>query len=129
MLSCGLAAFHFKDGAFPSCKPLCTAAAWALIPSIVAERVFCLRAVQVLVEAATSDGQSHSHLLQNAETVRLVGPRGGAAAEGIVGGASAAPAWRAVSVSELQEGDEVWVLRQGGARHTGVSIEESIVER
>jgi 3-dehydroquinate synthase class II len=75
--------------------------------------------VQVLVEAVTSDGEVHSHLLQNAETVRLVGP----------GGGGAAPAWRAVSVSELAEGDELWVLRQGAARHTGVSIEESIVER
>lgn len=76
----------------------------------------------VLVEAVTPDGQAHSHLLQNAETVRLVGPAG----EGEGGDEGG---WRAVSVSELAPGDEVFILRQGGARHTGISIEESIVER
>ena len=35
----------------------------------------CLRApTQLLVEAETADGARHSIILQNAETVRLVGP-------------------------------------------------------
>lgn len=104
------------------------------------------------VEAVTGDGQAHSLLLQNAETVRLVGPSGaGPAAASSSGGeqeagyvwqsggesggsegGSAAPAaarWRAVSVSELREGDCLFVLRQAGARHTGTAVEEQIVER
>ena len=157
---------------------------------------------QVLVEAELPDGDRCSALLQNAETVRLVGPAGGAAPagstrqdrvgaaiagpaaaaaaaaagssaaaaagssaaaaaaaaspaeEGFVwqlgehsgGGdpaaasrappgvapaaaAQAAPAWRATSVSELAPGDRLFVLRQAGARHTGVAIQEAITER
>eukprot|EP00887_Chlorella_sp_A99_P008100 scaffold12.g8100.t1 len=119
----------------------------------------------VLVEAATRDGAAHSILLQNAETVKLVGPApgstsgrdpaqdghvsqegpagssgggggGGRAAPEGAGGNGAGPAaaggakrWRAISVSELQPGDEVYVLRQGAARHTGISIEEQITEK
>ncbi|KAL4436765.1 hypothetical protein ABPG75_003904 [Micractinium tetrahymenae] len=130
----------------------------------------------VLVEAELPDGDRCSALLQNAETVRLVGPAGpaarssssarqeasgaaekrvlaskpasaaaggGAAEEGYVwqqGGdssaaaAAAAPlgaqqAWQAVSVSQLAPGHRLFVLRQEGARHTGVAIQESITER
>jgi 3-dehydroquinate synthase class II len=89
--------------------------------------------VQVLVEAETPDGEVHSLLLQNAETVRLVGPSGeppsrvlgGSAAEGEQPSAG----WQAVSVSELQVGQAVYVRRQAAARHTGISIEEFIRER
>ena len=73
----------------------------------------------VLVEAGVggSEGDVVSILLQNAETVKLVGPGEG---EG---------GWRAVSVAELSPGDSVFVLMQGAARHTGIEIEESITER
>lgn len=52
----------------------------------------------VLVEAQTADGQTVSTMLQNAETVRLVGPA--------VGGGSQ-QAWQALSVSQLTAGDKV----------------------
>jgi 3-dehydroquinate synthase class II len=132
----------------------------------------------LLVEAELSDGERCSVLLQNAETVRLVGPAaagssssrdsssqraqgdaaGGAtpaAERGYVwqqggGGTSSSSkdsggsaqggsaevrtaglgqSWRAVSVSELAPGHPLFVLRQAGARHTGVAIAESITER
>ena len=113
----------------------------------------------VLVQAATAEGQLHSILLQNAETVKLVGPAAvhgaGAArtggAERSSGGPSsqeqAAPPlaagsspgkssggtsgnpWRAISVSELRPGDRLFVHRQAAARHTGLSIEEQITEK
>jgi 3-dehydroquinate synthase class II len=79
----------------------------------------------VLVEAKTADGQLHSVLLQNAETVKLVGPGVATGQGGVAKGRS----WRAVSVTEMQPGAQVLVLRQEGARHTGISIQESIVEK
>ena len=124
--------------------------------------LFCLAChpCQVLVEAELPDGEPCSVLLQNAETVRLVGPAPGgsssslslssssssrkssqaganaasaaAAEDGFIwqqGGSGSSSSWRAISVSELVPGDQVYVLRQGGARHTGVAIEESITER
>ncbi|BDA42244.1 3-dehydroquinate synthase [Coccomyxa sp. Obi] len=93
----------------------------------------------VLVEAETADGQAHSLLLQNAETVRLVGPsesqpplresrpmtvESSAAAEDGMG-----IRWQAISVSELHVGQLVYIRRQGAARHTGISIDEFIRER
>jgi 3-dehydroquinate synthase class II len=75
----------------------------------------------LLVEAETPDGARHSTLLQNAETVRLVGPADG---QGAPRGA-----WRAVSVSELRQGQTVFVLRQDEARHTGIAIQERISEK
>lgn len=120
----------------------------------------------VLVEAELPDGDRCSVLLQNAETVRLVGPArptdghgssgsssgdpgqpaagAGAAAAGVGPGRQeggngsgaatealphAQQAWRAVSVSQLAPGHQLFVLRQEGARHTGVAIQESITER
>lgn len=80
--------------------------------------------VQVLIEAKTSDGEVHSILLQNAETVKLVGP---AAAGNGPGGVCTD--WEAIAVSQLNVGDTVYVLRQGAARHTGVAIKERITER
>ncbi|CAD7694954.1 unnamed protein product [Ostreobium quekettii] len=74
----------------------------------------------ILVEAETPDGEVVSALLQNAETVRLVGPS--------MGG-QGSDSWAATSVSELQEGDQLYVYRQQGARHTGISIDERIVEK
>ena len=123
------------------------------------------------MEAELPDGEPCSVLLQNAETVRLVGPAPGgssgslsgsssssrkssqaganaasaaAAEDGFIwqqggssgggsgsggGGSGGSSSGRAISVSELAPGDQVYVLRQGGARHTGVAIEESITER
>ncbi|KAK9826503.1 hypothetical protein WJX81_007331 [Elliptochloris bilobata] len=75
-------------------------------------RTKCERRPLVLVEAATADGERHSLLLQNAETVRLVGP-----------------CWRAVAVSELREGDAIFLLRQAGARHTGIAVQEFVLEK
>lgn len=37
--------------------------------------------------------------------------------------------WRAVAVSELREGDAIFLLRQAGARHTGVAIQEFVLEK
>ena len=88
--------------------------------------------LQVLLEAETPDGEVHSLLLQNAETVRLIGPSeplgkvlGGSAAEENKSNVE----WQAVSVSELQVGQAVYVRRQAAARHTGISIDEFIRER
>lgn len=37
--------------------------------------------------------------------------------------------YKALSVTELKLGDQVFVWQQAGARHTGISIQESIIER
>ena len=92
--------------------------------------------LQMLIVAETADHAVHSLLLQNAETVRLVGPAeqsSTAFGKGTeMNGESkddGAAGWRAVSVSQMQVGDRVYLRQQGAARHTGISIEESIVER
>lgn len=128
--------------------------------------------LQVLVEAVSESGQHLSILLQNAETVKLVGlpptprhtgptsptqpgatgttsaqaPASRTSSTGIhaplqpmamlesgdarLGSASVPQrAWRAISVSELAPGDQVLALLQGGARHTGIAIQEFIVEK
>ena len=97
------------------------------------------------MEAETQDGQRHSILLQNAETVRLIGP--GHAQSGASGQHSSQQTdpeasgstvsaeeeqqaqSDAVSVSELQTGRLVYLHLQGSARHTGISIQEKIVEK
>ena len=86
----------------------------------------------VLVDAVTQNGIPYSILLQNAETVKLVGPNGRNTNTNNSSSTSDGDGrknWRAISVSELKQGDELYVCVQGGARHTGVSIEESITER
>ena len=70
------------------------------------------------MEAETQDGQRHSIMLQNAETVRLIGPQ-----------PEQSGPTTAVSVTELQVGQLVFLHLQGAARHTGISIEEHIVEK
>ncbi|XP_021758448.1 uncharacterized protein LOC110723403 isoform X1 [Chenopodium quinoa] len=72
----------------------------------------------VLVEAKDSDQSSYSILLQNAETVGFVSPHGGH-------GCERTP----IPVTSLKVGDEVLLRVQGGARHTGIEIQEFIVER
>ncbi|XP_030469720.1 uncharacterized protein LOC115688122 isoform X1 [Syzygium oleosum] len=75
----------------------------------------------ILVEAKIDlDSEIHyTILLQNAETVALVSPHPG---DGLK-----SPA--AIPVTSLKVGDEVVLRTQGGARHTGIEIQEFIVER
>ena len=61
-------------------------------------------------EAQTGD--EISVFLQNAETVKVVAPGG-----------------EAVPVTSLEPGDEVLCSYQEGDRHTGIPVEERIVER
>jgi len=65
----------------------------------------------MLVEAE-ANGQHISTLLQNAETIKLVGADG-----------------QPRPVTDLKPGDEVLVNLEKSARHFGMKIEESIVER
>lgn len=108
----------------------------------------CVLLPQVLVEAVTRDGELISLQMQNAETVKLMGPAvgespgtcgGGGSDSGLVeeqplqaaaaGAAAAAGGWRALSVAKLAVGDEVFALVQAGARHTGIAIKEFVVEK
>ncbi|MFB3765149.1 MAG: 3-dehydroquinate synthase II [Methanotrichaceae archaeon] len=65
----------------------------------------------ILVEAE-ANGERISTLLQNAETIKLVGADG-----------------KPKSVADLKAGDEVLIYLESGARHFGMSIEESIIEK
>jgi 3-dehydroquinate synthase II len=65
----------------------------------------------ILIEAEAR-GERISTLLQNAETIKLVSTDG-----------------RPVSVAELEAGDEVLVHLEESARHFGMKIEESIIEK
>ncbi|HZY69703.1 MAG TPA: 3-dehydroquinate synthase II [Thermoplasmata archaeon] len=64
----------------------------------------------VLIEARV-DGRARTVFLQEAETVRLVGPAG------------------RIPVTELRPGNEVLGVRMAEARHVGVVVEERIDER
>ncbi|KAK6928217.1 3-dehydroquinate synthase [Dillenia turbinata] len=74
----------------------------------------------IIVEAKKDldEQTSFSILLQNAETVALVSPSQGNGS-----------AKTAIPVTSLKIGDEVLLRVQGGARHTGIEIEEFIVEK
>jgi 3-dehydroquinate synthase II len=65
----------------------------------------------MLVEAEV-DGRSISTIVQNAETIRLTAPDGGA-----------------VSVATLKPGDKVLAYLEAGGRHFGQAIEETITEK
>ncbi|MDD1749947.1 MAG: 3-dehydroquinate synthase II [Methanothrix sp.] len=65
----------------------------------------------ILIEAEAR-GERISTILQNAETIKLVSPDG-----------------KPKSVAELKEGDEVLVHLEGSARHFGMKIDESIIEK
>lgn len=78
--------------------------------SVVIGRLKIERRPLVLIEAEV-DGQLVSTILQNAETIRLLGPD------------------RIISVSELKAGDSVLLHLEGGARHFGTKVRETIVER
>ncbi|KAI3500785.1 hypothetical protein L1887_36610 [Cichorium endivia] len=66
----------------------------------------------------SDDKTCYNILLQNAETVGLVPPSKGVENKGT-----------AIAVTSLKVGDEVLVRVQGGARHTGIEIQEFIVEK
>lgn len=72
----------------------------------------------MLVEAELANGDLVSVILQNAETVQLVGPS-----------EDGAKSWRTVTVANVSKGDALFVLCQSGARHTGISVQEQIVEK
>ena len=66
----------------------------------------------VLVRAVGPSGNEHSIVLQNAETIRLVGPGG------------ATP-----SIARIAAGDEVLLMEERAGRHFGVAVEETIREK
>lgn len=74
----------------------------------------------ILVEAkAEIDNETvYSTLLQNAETVALISPNKGNGSANIT-----------IPVTALKVGDEILMRVQGGARHTGIEIQEFIVEK
>ena len=79
--------------------------------SVVLGRVKIERRPLLLVVAETADGRRVHTLLQNAETIRLVGPQG------------------TRSVVDLREGDAVLVRLDTGGRHFGMSVDETVLER
>ena len=74
-------------------------------------RVKIERRPLMLVEAEV-DGQIIKNILQNAETIKLVD-------------SNAEP----VSIADLRPGDEVLVHYEGVARHFGMKVEETIIEK
>jgi len=62
------------------------------------------------LEAQVEDDRFET-LIQNAETIKVAGKDG------------------RIAVTDLEPGDEVKVYREGGARHFGEAIEESIIEK
>ncbi len=79
-------------------------------PAVVG-RVKIERRPLMLVEAEV-EGTKIKTLLQNAETIKLVGADG-----------------KPVPVTALKEGDEVLVHFEAAARHFGIKIEETIIEK
>ena len=75
-------------------------------------RVKVERRPLVLVRAVGPSGNEHSIVLQNAETIRLVGPGG------------ATP-----SIARIAVGDEVLLMEERAGRHFGVAVEETIREK
>ncbi len=81
------------------------------IKKAIVGRVKIEKRPMVLVEAEIKN-EKISTILQNAETVNLVGKNG-----------------KPISVSRLKEGDEVLVNLEKGGRHFGIKIKESIIEK
>jgi len=77
---------------------------------VVLGRVKIERRPMLLVSAQTAEGRTISALLQNAETIHLVGPQG------------------TKSVVALAPGDIILARLEGG-RHFGMSVDETVVER
>jgi 3-dehydroquinate synthase II len=66
----------------------------------------------VMLVEADAEGQPISLVLQNAETIRLVNPDG-----------------KAVSVTNLKQGDKVLGHIEKAGRHFGMQVEETLIER
>ena len=66
----------------------------------------------LLLVEVESDETNYSHIVQNAETIRFVKKDGSA-----------------ISVVELQEGDEILIYKEKGGRHFGMKIDETIKEK
>ena len=64
----------------------------------------------LLMMTAKAGEDTYTTILQNAETVKLVGPDG------------------AIPVSKLKKGDRVYARIETGGRHFGMKIEETIRE-
>ncbi len=64
----------------------------------------------LLMVEAQSDGRTYSTILQNAETVKMIGPEG------------------SISVAQLKKGDKVYAKLESGGRHFGMKIKETIRE-
>lgn len=79
--------------------------------AVIVGRVKVERRPLLLLEAEM-DGQRHTTIVQNAETIRFVTPEGGS-----------------LAVSEMQAGDEVLLRVEEGGRHFGMRIRETIAER
>ncbi len=79
--------------------------------SAIVGRVKIERRPLILLEAEVS-GTRHTTLVQNAETIRFVTPKG-----------------ETVSVSALRVGDEVLLHLEEGGRHFGMRVHETITER
>jgi len=56
-------------------------------------------------------------------------PRAASGAPGAPGGGTPRPDWVATAVSELRAGDAIFLLRQAGARHTGIAVREFVLEK
>ena len=85
--------------------------------SAIVGRVKMEKRPLVLIEAKGKEsGENYSIMLQNAETVKLVGPDDNG--------------FRTYSVSRIQQGDEIYLFEylDSGARHAGMLIKESIRE-
>ncbi|KAK1277974.1 hypothetical protein QJS04_geneDACA018845 [Acorus gramineus] len=74
--------------------------------------------VEAKLEGEPDDQATFSIILQNAETVGLVGSH-----------ERDNPSKTLIPVTSLKAGDEVLLRVQGGARHTGIEIQEFIVEK
>lgn len=79
-------------------------------PAVVG-RIKIERRPLMLVEAEV-EGTRIKTLLQNAETIKLVGAEG-----------------KPLPVTALKEGDEIMVYFEAAARHFGIKIEETIIEK
>jgi 3-dehydroquinate synthase II len=75
-------------------------------------RVKVERRPLVLLRAVGPSGNDHSIVLQNAETIRLVGPGG------------VTP-----SIARIAAGDEVLLMEERAGRHFGAAVEETIREK
>eukprot|EP00850_Spirogloea_muscicola_P000598 SM000002S05678 [mRNA] locus=s2:1482080:1485032:+ [translate_table: standard] len=71
----------------------------------------------MLIEVEDAEKQRHSVMLQNAETVRLVTS------------GREEHSHQAIATSALKPSDQLVFLRQEGGRHTGISVQEFIIEK